>query len=563
MGIIGRFRLGIRTWLLLHVFFSAVPIALFSAFTIYQLGVSEEAALTASLQQRTEAAAQAVEQRLASATIYLTALAESQPARRGDLLQLYHHAYRLIPLNPDITSIVLIGLDGEAVFNTLRPFGAKLPPVGAPEAARKVFDLQRPVVSGPFVGKVSGELVTSLGVPVMIDGKVAYTLRMVIPISIFTVLLGEQHLSPEWTASIIDADGTYVARTRSPEMAVGTTAPSGLIQAMKVGQSGVFDTNLKEGDPVKAALVRLPSWEWTVAIGVPTEVLNKTMWRSLLVIGSGFAVLLVVGLGGALALSRHLVWQVRLVAEASAALSRGEHPVLEPTRVAELDELGAALGLAKQREVDANTALADAVVAHQQVAAELSAARYDFLTGLPGRALLLEMAESMRRQVAVLHGRQLALLFVDLDGFKEVNDRFGHDRGDKVLQETANILRDTVREGDVAGRLGGDEFVLCLALAGDGAGTIVTAVAARVVERVGRIGDGIGCSIGIAIWPDDCASVSCALSRADEAMYEAKRLGKNRFAIYGEPRPGSSVWKTIRAHGCMCIGGKIVVSAAD
>jgi len=158
--------------------------------------------------------------------------------------------------------------------------------------------------------------------------------------------------------------------------------------------------------------------------------------------------------------------------------------------------------------------------------------RLDDLTGLPGRSLFLELAETLRSRD--FPGRQaVALLFIDLDGFKRINDNLGHDRGDTVLVKVAAALRSVLRDSDIAGRVGGDEFVVCLVAPAAGIQAIATAVAGRIVSRVAAIGDGIGCSIGIALCQAENLEWDAALRHADEAMYQAKRQGKSRFTIYG------------------------------
>ncbi|MDR3045499.1 MAG: GGDEF domain-containing protein [Desulfovibrio sp.] len=142
----------------------------------------------------------------------------------------------------------------------------------------------------------------------------------------------------------------------------------------------------------------------------------------------------------------------------------------------------------------------------RQVGDELAAAREreemalrDSLTGLAGRALFLRHArrllETSRHDTAL----RLAVMFIDLDGFKQLNDRYGHAEGDTVLRRTARVLEGAVRSSDVVGRLGGDEFVLCLALQADTACEVARGVAARVVSGVAQIGFGVGCSVGIAL----------------------------------------------------------------
>jgi diguanylate cyclase len=162
-------------------------------------------------------------------------------------------------------------------------------------------------------------------------------------------------------------------------------------------------------------------------------------------------------------------------------------------------------------------------------------ARIDHLTGLASRALFLEQVEMSRAQ-NVARDMSAALLFVDLDGFKKVNDRFGHDQGDVVLVKAAEVLRATLRETDVAGRLGGDEFVVCLTAPSETIDVKAKKIAERIVERIAEIGDGVGASVGIAVCSMDSLEIETAIRQADEAMYAAKSRGKSRFAFHGRPR---------------------------
>ncbi len=163
-------------------------------------------------------------------------------------------------------------------------------------------------------------------------------------------------------------------------------------------------------------------------------------------------------------------------------------------------------------------------------------ATHDSLTGLPNRALLFDRVENALER-NTRGGQQVVLMFVDLDGFKQVNDNLGHDAGDEVLRGVASRLLDVVRGGDTVARIGGDEFVVLseglpdAAKAGD--------VAARIVQRVnepfavsGTLAR-IGASVGVAIATAD-STVAGIVKQADLAVYEAKRTGKGRFVVYDE-----------------------------
>jgi diguanylate cyclase (GGDEF)-like protein len=166
-------------------------------------------------------------------------------------------------------------------------------------------------------------------------------------------------------------------------------------------------------------------------------------------------------------------------------------------------------------------------------------ARHDALTGLPNRAALLDLLRGALEHRGT--GQQVAVLFLDLDGFKLVNDSLGHPAGDELLIRAAERIRAAIRDRDVLARLGGDEFVVVL----DGIEsiTVATAAAERIaaqLERPIRINGTnahISASVGIALATPsrtDRPSVDDLLRRADMAMYEAKANGRNRYAIFDD-----------------------------
>ena len=168
-------------------------------------------------------------------------------------------------------------------------------------------------------------------------------------------------------------------------------------------------------------------------------------------------------------------------------------------------------------------------------------ATHDSLTGLSNRLLFMELLEKM------IHGAQrtgtsIAVMFIDLDGFKEINDRFGHNYGDDVLRQVGHTLKEATRSNDAIGRLGGDEFIVAL---GD-AGEIerVRSLAERIVERIGQInqpnaaGFKVGASIGVVFGAPDRYSAEALIQASDKLMYQAKLGGKGRCVI--EPLPVQS-----------------------
>jgi diguanylate cyclase (GGDEF)-like protein len=162
-------------------------------------------------------------------------------------------------------------------------------------------------------------------------------------------------------------------------------------------------------------------------------------------------------------------------------------------------------------------------------------AHYDALTGIPNRVLLADrleqaLAQSQRRK------RGLAVVYLDLDGFKDVNDLHGHETGDQLLIAIAKRLRDTLREGDTLARLGGDEFVAVLTDLGDSdewtgiLARMQQAAAAPVKVRQHTLQ--LSASLGVTLFPQNGGDADTLLRHADQAMYQAKQAGKNRYHLF-------------------------------
>lgn len=164
-------------------------------------------------------------------------------------------------------------------------------------------------------------------------------------------------------------------------------------------------------------------------------------------------------------------------------------------------------------------------------------ALYDALTGLPNRKLLDERLQQALARAKRDHER-LALLFIDLDKFKPINDNYGHAYGDLLLKEVANRLHGCMRESDTASRLGGDEFVALLAeVEGKSAVmTVATKILSRLTEPYEISGHTfeISASIGAALYPDDGSDAKALVKAADMAMYHAKNSGRSNVKFAGE-----------------------------
>jgi diguanylate cyclase (GGDEF)-like protein len=176
--------------------------------------------------------------------------------------------------------------------------------------------------------------------------------------------------------------------------------------------------------------------------------------------------------------------------------------------------------------------ITDRKMAEQRVA---HMAHHDALTGLPNRVLL---RDRIQQAIAQAHraGSQVAVLFLDLDRFKTINDSLGHQLGDRLLQSVASRILVCVREGDTVSRVGGDEFVIVvpgIATSGD-----ASAVASKILEVLASAfhlhGNDlhVSTSIGIALYPSDGADAETLMRNADTAMYRAKDMGRGNYQFF-------------------------------
>jgi len=202
--------------------------------------------------------------------------------------------------------------------------------------------------------------------------------------------------------------------------------------------------------------------------------------------------------------------------------------VLSHAIAAERDEHGRAVRL-----IGTHTDITERRLAQEHAR---QAALHDTLTGLPNRALVFEYGSHLLAAARRNHGRG-ALLFIDLDRFKPINDIYGHETGDRVLQEVARRLLAGTRDEDLVGRLGGDEFVVILPFL-DGDRLRAATVAQHLVDTISQpypidtIEVSLSPSIGISFFPDHAADISDLIHAADLAMYQAKQSGRATYHFY-------------------------------
>ncbi|KPC54807.1 GGDEF domain-containing protein [Amantichitinum ursilacus] len=352
---------------------------------------------------------------------------------------------------------------------------------------------QRFYVSTAFKSRVSGKLVYGVSRPIHArDGHIEGVALVALRIDNLNDFYALMSFDSRFIFGIYSNDGRIVARTPDMDAVLGRSVKDEALYQDRDGQSGMYDLP-SPLDHVQ----RITGWQRVPEFGV-----------------IGYA-----------ALSHDLAlrpWRVRTLTtalEAAITLAVLVAAVLWGFR-------------ATVRESQAQRLLREAALNQVRIIDELETAQQDALTGLYGRKLMMEQAERKRQQAAERNDC-LVFMLLDLDGFKAVNDQYGHDTGDQVLIATAAALRACLRPDDLAGRWGGDEFVVAVSVSPHTARAQVDAIARRIVQRVGEIGYGISGSLGIAIF-DAHISIDLATRRADAAMYEAKHRGKNGFVIWDE-----------------------------
>ena len=385
-------------------------------------------------------------------------------------------------------------------------------------------------IGKPQLGAFSQRPVLPMGVPLKgADG----TIR--------AVLIGISALdSPDFLERIfqgrIGETGGFLLISPSDHIFVAAGDPSLVLQptpaggidllhdcAMRGFRGNGITTNIK-GVEELAAIAQVPSTGWFVVAHMPTAEAFEAVKRAqarIIEYGAyaAIGVCIVIWFG-----FRYLLRPLFQAANLAERMTHGEIP-LKPIPVVRDDEVG--------HLTEAFNRLLEKLSINQ---AELERmAHHDALTGLPNRRLLADRMQQALARAKRNHSR-VAILFLDLDGFKPINDQLGHEYGDIALVEVARRLTEVVRESDTLARVGGDEFVYMFADLADDAEDDVAHIAQKCITAVSKPIElkntpcSIGVSIGIAIGNGTCDADQLLIT-ADMAMYEAKNNGRGGYAF--------------------------------
>jgi diguanylate cyclase (GGDEF)-like protein len=504
----------IRSRLMLLVIACIVPGALIEATLIVHDYRAARARQTEDALITSRALTSAVDRELAGVVGALQALATSPFLLAPQNLGGFHQQADMTLQTLKAANIVLVDRAGRQLMNTLIPFGAPLPPDGSPPQLLRMFESGQPVVTDLFTGALLRRPVIAVGLPIR-HGPKAYGLAAGLFPDRLAEILARQRLPEGWICSIFDSEGTTVARTHEMQRFLGRTGAPALMRRIAQVNEDIVETDTVEGIPVYAAFSKSSASAWTVAIGIPRSQLASARLGPLWLVAVATFFLLAAGIGVAALISARIADDIRALIGPARALGSSAPVAIESLGLQEADEVARAL---------------------EQASANLRSAQHrathDPLTGLANRALLEEIAV---QQLALCERNRstLTLIYVDLDGFKGVNDAHGHLAGDDVLRTVAARLKSGIRASDVASRLGGDEFAALLI---DTRREHAIEVAKKLVERlaepypVGAQKVSLSASVGIALSVPG-GGYAALVERADAAMYQAKTQGKRRYAL--------------------------------
>ncbi|MDP2282728.1 MAG: diguanylate cyclase [Pseudohongiella sp.] len=460
-----------------------------------------------------------------------------------DFVGFQNWARRIITETNAGINVVLSDRNGLQLLNTLVPLEELPVLMDPPSYIEQVFSLAQPQITPIFTGALLQRPVLSVNVPVIFNDEAIYSLSIGILPSSFDHILKAQNFPDAWVAGIFDNTGTIVARTLQPELFVGQKGAADYIANINSDLEGWTQSATLEGIPVTSVWSRSATTNWSVGIGIPTGQLERDLRQRMIWLGVIILSMLLIAVLLAYRVASLIADSVRELRVPAAALGHGDDVHMPELRIVETAQVASDIKVAaellrnresellqaresylQQLEFTVEQRTSELRLANQQL--ELLALT-DVMTGLSNRnaanARLRQAFVSFKRS-----GKQYAVLFLDIDQFKKVNDSYGHETGDQVLKQLAQTLQHSVRSNDFVARFGGEEFLALLEDCDLAAAVLVaekirTTVATQVFPLVAHV----SISIGIAMVKPDDASEDDAVRRADGALFQAKSDGRN------------------------------------
>lgn len=506
---------GVRFSLVMLALGCVLPLAAMATFLTFSYYDREQAQLHDTAIGRARAMASSVDNQFAAVEAALQALAISPSLQVDDIAGFYALARVALP-NIGAEQILLFDASERMLFSTQRPFGQRLPDAATPPALKRLWASGKPGVSDLFLGRVVKHPVVVVTLPVRRSGSIVYFLNASFAPQMLAHVLTNQKMPDTWRATITDSTGSIAARTHGIDKLQGKKVVPALLDRMAVADEGAFGTVNLDGIPVLTVYSRSPLTRWTVVIGMPLAEITFGLRRTLTALIAATCAALAIALGLAFFIGGRIARSISALTAPAKALGSGAPLVIGQLHIREA--------------VDVSNALEEAAAVLRKAQ---HASHHDNLTGMPNRELFQIVVEQ-QLELSIREATKLAILYIDLDGFKTVNDTQGHAAGDELLSAVAMRISHSIRNSDFAARLGGDEFAVALIRTSleDAA-----AIAAKLIDAISQpypLIQGrplVSASIGISAYPASGTDADSLMKRADRAMYTAKALGKGRFSV--------------------------------
>ena len=544
--------LSIRNHLLLLVAALSCPLALVVGYGIYHDLQQDIAHTKASLRTLAQTMVNNTGYKLANAQHMLEQVAKRPLVRQLDPAHCDQILKDVLALNQGFANVTYTDAHGVVVCSALPPPNDKPVQVGQFVWFQESLERQEFTVGAPFLGPITNKWVSVLSSPIWNDQhELLGTVQLPLDLSAFDPKIPTQFLPEGSRFGFFNKDGVMVWRNLDPEKVIGTRPDADAARKIVAIRDGEFESLAIDGVVRYFSVVPMPQTGWVAFVGVPaSSVYAAARQRALMsVLAAMFVLLLLTFL--ATAIARRIIRPISQLEQTARAIQAG---VLDARAVTdgprEISKVAQAFNAMAQQIQTSTLQMEGEISNRKQVEEQIrQMAFYDSLTKLPNRRLLIDrlsqtIAASKRN---VCYG---ALKFLDLDNFKSLNDKYGHEVGDLLLSEVAQRLISCVREVDTVARFGGDEFVVILseldadpatsaAQASVTADKILTALSEPyrlTVKREGQTETTLEhhctASMGVAMFIDHDLSPETILKWADMAMYEAKGRGRNRVCFY-------------------------------
>ncbi len=416
----------IRRRLYLLVAAGVLPLAVMSVVALRALYVDQRAQSERAALEIARALASAVDGELRRSVSALEIIASLPAIDAHDLPDLHNRLERAIGTQPHWRRIILAELGGQQILNTAYPVAATLPTTAEPASLRQVAESGRPSI-GSLVKPRGSDWMIPVRVPVVREERTRYVLTAAVDPESLRALLDRQRVPAGWVVAVIDGAGQRVARSRAQDTTIGTPVSPTLRELMARGPEGFGPTRSTEGNEVFTAYTRLPNGSWSIAVGIPREVLEAGARESYLALATGLALSILAGLLAALFIARSVSRPMAELEAAARSLGRGERPLPPETDVREIREVADALFASDAELLQAEAEREDLLRSERVARAEAEAAnraKDEFLAmlghelrnplgAISNAAQLLDMAnapEARQREARAIIARQVSHL---------------------------------------------------------------------------------------------------------------------------------------------------------